>query len=61
MGEFAAQHMVKSDASIYCFYIHLLIPPSKAQLNDLSRGINDDRGHTIEINYPMVGAKVSMW
>jgi hypothetical protein len=34
MGESAAQnmHMVKSDASIYCLYIHLLIPPSRANL-----------------------------
>ena len=32
MGESAAQHMVKSDASIYCFYIQLLIPPSRTHL-----------------------------
>ena len=32
MRESAAQHMVKYDASIYCFYIHLLMPPSRAHL-----------------------------
>ena len=32
MGGSTAQHMVKSDASNYPFYMHLLIPPSRTHL-----------------------------